>query len=544
MAQEKKQSFMKGAAILTASTLIVKIVGLLFSVPLMNLVDPKSMGYFNAAYDIFAVFLMLSTAGLPIAVSRMVGTAYSQGRRKEADRVFSVAFWLFFAIGLAGCLVMFLGSEQIAALTGSPGANYAIMALAPTLFFVSVMSALRGYFQGRSSMTPTAVSQTIEAIGKVIIGIGLAVYILQVYENSDDWAVVGAIIGVSVSSCLGTIYLSIYKIRQKRRDSRDDWGSDETSASKQELLISLVKFAVPITIGSCFLSFLDMIDGTVMMNRLQAGGFTQIQADSMRGILGNARKFFDLPGAFVIPISTSLLPVLSGAIAIHDQDSIDNISSVSLRVTLLISIPSSVGMCLFAEPICGLLLPGNAETAAATAPLLSILGIAIAFNSVMYTTNAILQSFGRTTAPVVNMAVGGVVKIAMTYFLTAVPEINVMGSAVSTVAAYFLMMVLNFTALRRSLPDMDGIVKTALPILLSSAVMGAASYAAYYGLCLFLPSRVAVLIAIILAIAVYAVCIVVCRAVTYDDVVMLPKGETLARLLHVKKAVKPRHMRK
>lgn len=544
MAQEKKQSFMKGAAILTASTLIVKIVGLLFSVPLMNLVDPKSMGYFNAAYDIFSVFLMLSTAGLPIAVSRMVGTAYSRGRKKEADRVFSVAFWLFFIIGLAGCLVMFFGSEQIAALTGSPGARYAIMALAPTLFFVSIMSALRGYFQGRSNMTPTAVSQTIEAIGKVIIGIGLAVYILHVYENSDDWAVVGAIVGVSASSCLGTIYLSVYKMRQKRKDSREAWGDDDTSASKRELLISLVKFAVPITIGSCFLSFLDMIDASVMMNRLQAGGFSQVQADSMRGILGNARKFFDLPGAFVIPISTSLLPVLSGAIATHDQDSVDNISSVSLRVTLLISIPASVGMCLFSEPICALLLPGNAQTAASTAPLLAVLSLAIAFNSVMYTTNAILQSFGRATIPVVNMAIGGALKITLTYFLTAVPEINVMGSAISTVAAYFLMMILNFIALRRSLPNMGSVIKTALPMVLSTAVMGAASYALYYGLCIILPARAAVIPAILAAVAAYALCVVALKAVTYEDIILLPKGETLARLLRVKKKAAPKHMRK
>lgn len=543
MAQEKKQSFMKGAAILTASTLLVKILGLLFSIPLANLIDQGSMSYFYAAYDIFGFFLMLSTAGLPIAVSRMVGTAYSQGRQKEADQVFSVAFWLFFSIGLLGCLAMFFGSKQFAALMGYPGADLAIMALSPTMFFISVMSALRGYFQGRSNMVPTAVSQTIEAVTKVVIGVGLAVFILQKYD-SDDWAAVGAVIGVSISAGLGTVYLVLYKLRQKRRD-RNLPDTNPQGTSRSTLLKNLIRFAVPITIGSCFLSLLDIVDMAVLSERLQQGlQFTQEHVDDLRGLLGNARKFFDLPGAFVIPISTSLLPVLSGAIASHDKRSVDHISSVSMRVTLLISIPASVGMVLFADPICQLLLFNKPATAAGTAPLLAMLSVAIAFNSTLFTTNAILQSFGRPTVPVVNMAIGGVVKIALSYVLIGIPEINAMGSAISTVVSYFLIMVLNLIAMRSSLPDMDSVVKTSLPILLSSGVMGGVSYAAYYGLCFLVSPRIAVLPAIVIAVAVYAGSIVLFRGVTYDDVAMLPKGEQLARLLHVRKKVQPRHMRR
>ena len=542
MAQEKKQSFMKGAVILSASTLLVKVLGLLFSIPLANLIDPKSMSYFYAAYDIFGFFLMLSTAGLPIAVSRMVGTAYAQGRRKEADQVFGVAFWLFFGVGLVGCLAMFFGSKQFASMMGYPGADLAIMALAPTMFFISVMSALRGYFQGRSNMVPTAVSQTIEAVTKVVIGVGLAVYILQQYD-SDDWAAVGAVVGVSISAGLGTIYLVLYKLRQKRRDKDlPDVGS--SGVSRKSMLKSLIWFAIPITIGSCFLSALDIVDMAVLSDRLQQGlHFTQEHVDDLRGLLGNARKFFDLPGAFVIPISTSLLPVLSGAIASNDKRSVDHISSISMRVTLLIAIPASVGMAVFADPICQLLLFNKPDAAAGTAPLLAMLSIAIAFNSTLFTTNAILQSFGRAPTPVVNMAIGGVVKIVLSYVLIGIPEINAMGSAISTVVSYLLIMVLNLIAMRRSLPDMDGFVRMSLPILLSSAVMGAASYGAYCGLCLFVSPKLAVIPAIVLAVAVYAVSIVLFKAVTYDDVAMLPRGEQLARLLHVKKKVLPRHMR-
>lgn len=544
MPQEKKQNFMVGAAILTVSTLAVKILGLLFSMFLANFIDTESMAYFYTAYDIFSVFLMLSTAGLPIAVSRMVGTAYAQGRKKEADRVFFVAFWLFFGIGLLGCLAMFFGADWISStVMSTPGAAPAVMALSPTMFFISVMSALRGYFQGRSNMTPTAVSQTIEAVTKVIVGVGLAIYILQRYD-SHDWAAVGAIIGVSFSAFLGTLYLALYKLRQNRKDRAAAQPQDDVSASSKELFLNLLKFAIPITLGSCFLSFLDMTDSAILMHRLQtAAGFSEVEANFLKGLLGHARKFFDLPGAFVIPISTSLLPVLSGAAASNDQRSVNHISSVSLRVTFLISVPASVGMCLFAEPICALLLPGNPEAAAGTAPLLSLLSVAIAFNCTLYTTNAILQALGHPSIPVVNMAVGGLVKITLSYVLNGIPEINVMGSAISTIVSYFLIMVLNFIFIRRFLPTVSGIVLPTVSIVLASGIMGAFSYAAYAVLKLFLPIRAAVLPAIVLAVLVYAAGVVLLHAVNYDDVAMLPKGETIARLLHIRKESRPKHFK-
>lgn len=525
---------MVGAAILSASTLLVKLLGLLFSIPLANFISAEGMSYFYGAYDIFTIFLMLSTAGLPIAVSRMVSTAYATGRKKEADQVFSVAFWLFFGLGLLGCLVMLFGSKQIAQLQGKPGAANTIVALAPTAFFIAVMSSLRGYFQGRSNMVPTAVSQVIEAVSKVAIGVGLAAYIIRQYE-SDAWAAVGAIVGVSISAALGAVYLVSYKIYQRRKD-RALPQEDQSLTPRRELLLSLVRFAVPITLGACFLSVLDFVDSAVLMDRMKTmAGFTQDQADWYSGVLGHARKFFDLPGAFVIPISTSLLPVLSGAIAAGDKRSVDRTASISMRMTLLISVPASIGMSVFAEPICQLLLFNRPDVAAGAARLLQVLALAIAFNSTLYTTNAILQSFGRTTRPVVDMAIGGVLKIVISFFLTGIPEINVMGSAISTVVSYFLIMLLNIAAVRKSLPRMDSLLATVGPVLLASGLMGGVSWGAYQGLTLFLAERLAVLPAILVAVAVYAVCIVLFRAVSYEDVVMLPKGEAIARLLRMQK---------
>ena len=395
-------------------------------------------------------------------------------------------------------------------------------------------------------MVPTATSQTIEAVTKVIIGVGLAFYIIQNVEvEPDRWAAVGAIVGVSVSAALGAIYLLGFKFFQGRHDRRQHWAEEPPLTTRQQMLVNLVRFAVPITIGSCFLSLLDTVDGAILLQRLQEGaGLSQEMADWWNGTLGHARKFFDLPGAFVVPISTSLLPILSGAIASKDKRQVDRISSTALRVTLLIGVPSSVGMAIFSRPICQLLLYNQPEVAQEAAPLLTMLSAAIAFSGLLFTTNTILQSFGRATRPVVNMAVGGVVKVVLSYVLIGIPQVAAKGSTISTVVSYVVMVVLNLIAIRSSLPQMDSVVKTALPLVLSAAVMGVVSYGFYWALSQLVGSRLALVPAILLAIVVYAVCVVVFRGVSYDDVVMLPKGTTLARLLRMKpqQAAAPQEM--
>ena len=242
----------------------------------------------------------------------------------------------------------------------------------------------------------------------------------------------------------------------------------------------------------------------------------------------------------MVPISTSLLPILSGAIASKNQRQVDKISSMALRVTLLIGVPSSVGMAIFARPICQLLLYNQPEVAEEAAPLLTMLSLAIAFSGLLFTTNAILQSFGRATRPVIDMAVGGVVKIVLSYVLIGIPQVAAMGSAISTVVSYVVMVVLNVFALRSSLPKMDSVVKTALPLVLASAVMGAVSYGAYWLLTWVVSPRVAVIPAILVAILVYALCAVLFKGVGYEDVAALPKGHTLARLLRMKPEEPPR----
>ncbi len=533
MTKEKKQSFVKGAAILSVGTFIVKILGLLFSIPLANIIDASAMSYFYVAYDVFTFFLLISTSGLPVSVSKMVGTAYSQGKRKEGNRVFTLALSCFSTIGAIMALVMFFFAEEFATLMGYSEAKYTVMALSPTVFFISIMSAVRGYFQGRSNMIPTATSQIIEATTKIIVGLGLAFLILS-SGGTDESAAVGAIIGVSASAGFGTIYLILYKLWQNKQDKVLFKSLSEEKVDTKKLFKDLIKFSVPITLGACFLNILDIIDTAIIAERLSAVGYSIEESEWLRGVFGNARKFFDLPGAFVVPVSASLLPVLSAAVANKDKKQVKSITNTSIKLTYLVSVPASVAMVIFADPICKLLLFANPSAAEGTAPILSTMGVAVMFISALFTTNSIIQSLGHPIIPVINMSIGGFVKIALTYTLVVIPEINILGAAISTAVSYLLIMIINVIYIKKQIPEWEGFWNSAFRPIIASVIMGTVSYGAYYLLTLFLSPAVAILPTIPFAIVVYVIIGVMVKAVTYKDVIMMPKGDKLVRLLKLK----------
>ncbi|MGN0478061.1 MAG: oligosaccharide flippase family protein [Hominenteromicrobium sp.] len=533
MSEQKGQSFLKGTAILTTATFIVKFINIFFSIPLANFLDDEGMGHFNTAYDIFIFFSVLASSGTPVAISRMVSVAYAQGRKRQADKIFHVAFVLFSCVGLAGSVIMAAFSRQFAILMNQNDRSmYAIAALAPMAFFMSLSSCLRGYFQGRSNMTPTAVSQVLESVIKLFVGIALAMYFMET-TGLPELGAAGAITGVSIGSFFAVLYILIYYFRKKKQT---EYSPDEMPVSgTKQIVKDILTFAVPVIVGSAFVSALDIVDSAVMMHRLQnAAGISENDAIAMKGWLGMARKYFDLPNAVIVPISTIVLPMLSGVIAKRDEDGIHRISTTGLRMTLMVAIPAAVGLCVFAYPICDLLLYSRPEFAANTAPLLMIMAPAVVTASLMYTTNSMIQAVGKVRIPVINMIAGTVVRIAVVYVLCGIPQVNVLGSAIGTFVSYLVMITLNLFALHRLLPEMPGVLRMSVRPLLAALVMAAVSWPVYWLLAQAISSKIAVIIAILLAIVVYVVAAVFTKAITREEIVHLPKGERIADILRLK----------
>lgn len=526
MAKKNKDSFVKGAAILTLSTIIVKAVGLIFQVTLVGIVGSEAVGYFNDAYSVFAVFNAIATAGLPVAVSKMISSAYAQGRNKQVDKTFKVALTSFFTLGLICTVIMFVFADTISNLW-LPGSAFSIKALAPTVFFVCLMSAVRGYFQGRSHMVPTAVSQIIESVSKVVIGLSLAMYFEARYAD-PTLSAGAAILGVSASAALGALYLFMYKGIKGKKSNLAITEEPEVDSAKS-IAKSLFSLAIPIAIGSCLLYVLDSVDLTIITNRLMQGiGLEQAEASSLKGIWSSMIRIYDLPGAFAIAFSTSILPAISAAYAKKDTSGLSRLSSTGIRMTFLITIPCTIGMIVFADPLGWLLYSKDPEVADGVGMLLKLIAPGTIFTGVMYITNSILQALGKVKIPVINMAIGAVIRITADYILVGIPEINIKGSAYSTLISSFVMMTLNLIQIYRFIPSTKNVITMSLPIILSSLIMGGGSYFAFKGLNLLLPQKLSLILAILVAVVIYAISGILTGAIKKEDVEMMPKGSKLA----------------
>ena len=528
-----KQSFFKGALVLTAATFIVKFINIFFSVPLANFLGDEGMGHFYTAYDIFIFFNLLATTGTPVAVSRMVSMAYAKGRKKQADKIFNVAFALFACIGIVGSTVMIVFSKQFSVLFTKADRTWcAIAALAPMLFFMCLTSCVRGYFQGRSNMLPTAVSQILESVIKLIIGTVLAFWLFNT-TGLPELGATGAIVGVSVGSLFAMIYIITRYLREKKRLEYDP--EEQPVSSAKSILKDIATFAVPVMLGSVFLNALDLVDAAIMMHRLQnAAGFAYEEAMGMKGWLGNARKYFDLPNAIIVPISTTVLPMLSGAVAKKDEGGIREISTLTMRLTLMFAAPCAVGLLIFAQPICELLLFNQPIYAQNTAPLLAVMAPAVVAASLLYITNSMIHAVGEVYKPILNMAIGTVIRIIIVYILCGMPQVAAMGSAVATLVSYYIIIVLNMHTLHKLLPQTPDVLKMALRPVAASGIMAAVSYPVYWLLTLWVSPKVAVLPAIFAAILAYAAAGILTKVITKDDVVHLPKGGKIAKLLRLK----------
>lgn len=530
MANDKKQSFFKGAAILSASTIVVKFVSFFFSVPLTNIIGSAGMAPYNATYTIFAVFNAIATAGLPVAVAKMVSSAYASDNPRLANKTFSVAFRAFSILGLILSIIMFVFSDGFAKITGVADTSLSIKALAPTVFFCSVMSSIRGFFQGKSNMKPTAVSQIIEAAVKLAVGLSLAYYVHQQFGN-PSLSAAASIVGVSISAGFGAFYLLLRKRKDKKSDLQR-YGSSSNAESSSVILKNLLKIAVPITIGSCLLFVLDLVDTRIINECLQKF-LSKNDANNLYGSWGPAARLFDLPGAVTIPIATSLIPAISAAFTNNDMKRVSRNASSAIRMTLIITVPCAVGFAIFGKDISKLVYFSKQANADIIGSILTILAVGIVFNGLLYTTNSLLQAMGHVTRPVINMAIGGVVRIICNFFLISQPQINIYGAAISACISYLITLILNLIFIYKLLPKTDNIFLSFLPVGLASAFMGAASWGAYKGLCMVISDKIALICAILVAFIIYFLFSILFGAIRRKELEMLPKGEKIANLLHV-----------
>ncbi len=532
---EKKQNFLHGTMLLALSTAIVKVIGAFYSIPLNDIIGKEGFGYYSTAYEIYTVLLMISTAGLPVAMSRMISAASSLGHYKQVRKIYTVSRTIFLTLGLVGALLMTAFSKQLAAFQEQPDAWVAITALGPSCFLICLMSTYRGFFQGQQNMMPTSVSQVIEAICKLIVGIAAAILLLY-YTQSYAFAAGGAILGVTASCLLSSLYLN-HCFRKAYKDlpvSGEDVDSGKTIAK------SLLAIAIPITIGSAGLQILTVLETKIYMSRLLET-LTQVQADGQKGIYNFTQKIFNMPCAFITPITISVIPAITAQLTAGEHRAVKATEESAARVTALISAPCAIGLAVLAEPVTALLGGYTGEDLVLASRLMTVLGICIVFNATVLLTNAMLQAHGHVNLPVVNMFIGGIIKLVVVFILTGNPAIGILGTPIGSLLCYGCITVLNVLSIRRVIPEAPAIVRNLLKSVMAAVIMGAAVYGVKLGLYALLGApngrgMTAIIttgVPILVGVAVYVVAAVKLRAITREDCLLLPKGAKIAGLLHL-----------
>ena len=542
MAEAKKQNYLHGAAILAAGVVVIKILGAIYKIPLRNIIGETGYGYFFAAYTIYNFFLTISTAGLPVALSRMISEANTLNRPRQARRTFHVAIGTLGVLGLVFSLIMFLfPTEMAVAFVSKAMVSQCVYAISPAVLLVCLTSAFRGYIQGNGNMTPTTIGQVLEVLVKVVVGLALAIWFMRM-GKSVPVSAAGAIFGVSVGSLAVLIYMALSYLKHYRGSAlKACAASGDVPESVGKTLWQFIRIGIPITLGASVMSLFSLIDTKLINMQLPTvPGIGPALADELYGAYSTMQTLYNLPAAFITPMSIAVVPAISAAAVRRARGEVGQITESSLRISAVIALPMGAGLAVLSAPIVALLFP---DSNAAGPTILTYMGVASFFVCIALVTNAILQADGKEALPIVSMVIGGVIKIACNLLLVSRPEINILGAAIGTIVCYAVICVLNCVFISKKMAVQAHYGRVFLPPLLSSLVMGACAWAVY-GLAARvlhvgpessgLVTLVTLGAAILVAVVVYVVMVVVTKSVTMEDMKLIPKGEKIAKLLHIR----------
>lgn len=550
---QKRSTFFGGAAILAVGSIIVKLIGAVYKIPLGRILSEEAYVDFNTSYNIYNFFLTISTAGLPVALSKTISEANTLGRQNQVRRVFSVALRTFLLLGLISFIAMSVFGQPLANFMEDESAVYCVRALSPSVLCVCIMAAFRGYYQGHSNMVPTAVSQIIEATCKMVFGLALAYAVLMLLPGEPSYrqrmSATGAIAGVSVGSVIALLYMLVHFVKDRGR--RGGHGSD-TPDGDGAILSRLLKLAIPITLGSAAISIVTIIDSKVVLSllkqmytdmpelitpeavaqQLDKGGVEPVlyMAQGLKGIYDKCMAIYNLPSQLMVAITASVIPAVSACLARRDRPGASRISESALRIGALLFLPMGFGLFALGGPIVQMLFKLDPVSAG---PIMSELGLASIFVCLMLICNSILQAHGLVNLPMLTVVVGGIIKILVNYVLVGNYDINIKGAPIGTLVCFAVASAMDLFFIYRAIPHPPKYSRVFLKPLAASALMGLAAWGCHGLIARFLGNSIGTLAGILAGMVVYVILILALRAISPDDLALMPKGDKIARILHI-----------
>ncbi len=564
-----QQSFLHGSLILIIATFAVKIIGAIYRIPLSELLGPAGSGFYSTAYDLYVPMYSIAMAGLPIAISRIVAEHVAAGRFNDVKKTLRVAQTAFLVTGGIGFCLMLLAAFL---LTGdgvlgvfNKGAFAGIICIAPCLLFCCIMSAYRGFYNGLRNMTPTAISEVIEALGKLVFGYSFAFIVLKV-TNDLSLAAAGALLGISLGTAVSALFLALkFRLSGGKIFTAEQLNNAPKAATGKSTLKAIVIIAIPIVLGSLVNNVTSLIDVAMVQSQLSAAiakspdYFSLKYADLIFYELGENADFNwinDLPNSLygchrsfafsiynLVPVLTSVLgvssiPVLATAWQKRDKSEVKSNVGTMLRTTSLIAVPAGLGIFALSRNILDLLY-SNEVAIDIAAPNLRILGLCAVFAGMNAPLVSMLQAIGKQNVPLKNIAVGAVLKIVINFILVGTPEINILGVPIGTTVCYGYICVSNFICFVKYSGVMPDLISTIFKPLIAGGTCAAAAYFADLLLGLFVDSNsICTIFAIFTAVVVYVFMLAILRAIEREDVISLPKGKKIEKTLEKLKIIR------
>ncbi len=527
----KKETFMQGVVTIMFSQILIKVLGLIYTLYLTNRDGFGDAGnaIYASGYQIYALLLTVSSIGVPNAISKLVSERLAVGDNKGANRIFKVALVTFGTLGAIGSMLLFFGAHVIAySWTQIPESELTLVALAPAIFFVSISSVFRGYFNGRRTLKITARAQTLEQIFKTIFTIGIVEIVAYATSTSTEMMAAGANVATTLATFSSFAYLFMYyRLKRKEIGNEIQSSTNYKYENVKTIVKNILMVSIPLTLSSIMTSFNKNIDSFTVKRILSTYMPADIATKLYGQLSGKVDTVTNLPLAINIAFATALVPAISAAKAKNDRESATKRTSFSLLTSMLIGLPCVVGMIVFAQPILNLLYPKANEGAL----LLQLISVSVIFSILDQTINGALQGFGKVMVPATALGIGCLVKLVLNIILLKIPFFNIYGAAIGSIACHAVAFTIVFNVLKKyvklDLPFNKFVIKPAI----ATAIMAICSYTLYLLMDRIISGRLATIIAMLFAVVIYLAAVVALKIYNKEDIYMLPKGDKIYKFL-------------
>ena len=518
-------------SILALASIIVRLIGIVYRIPLTNIVGNEGMGYYGFAFEVYQILVILSTSAIPVAVSKLTAARVAKREYKNAQRIFRCS--IIFAAVLSGtlALITFVGARQISSFMfgGITEVAPALRVLAPTVFVCAVMGVFRGYTQGLGNMAPTGLSQVVEQIFNAIVFVAAAAILIS---RGADYGAAGGTMGTFMGAVSSLVFLYfVYSSNRKGLNRRMKKDPTKKLMEDKEIYRLIGLTVIPLILTSTIYQISSLLDSALFSNILKAIGYQSSFISSLYGIYSSKYQLLiNLPLGITSALSVAMMPGIAGAIALNRKDQVREQMDMVIRMTMLIAIPCAVGVAVMGGPIMQILF--NDST---TLPvrMLIVGAVTIIFYALSTLTSTILQASNHMRVPVINAAISLGVHIVFTVVLLAFANLHIFALIYGNIVFSFCMCVLNLRSLSKLIDYRLDIQKMCGATFVASVIMGVVTFLVYKGCIYVIHSNIlSTLIAIIIAVIVYALFMVLTRGVTEDELYMFPKGETLVRILY------------